>query len=418
MLLDTMPLEMQQAVYTYLPLRDRLSVWATCRRMRAALTVGASRLWQTVNVHHLARQVARLGRSGRTAGAHAAAGVDQHAATPRRTDPAGDALYMLLPHIGHYIVTCTAGDCLFGDRHLAMLARFSPRLASLDIRGTTVTHHGLIAFLQTLHARNQTLHTVLLGNVSDLTDAVVQAIANGCYQGQAAEPRLTGHMDVAGKPQPAAILQSSAAGPPPPPPPPLRRQPQSVGHVRPESFKPCAAKSTCSGIRSLDLSHTTYSKLTSASLHTIARSCLSLSLTHLSIRGCHAITNDSIQAIARSCTRLESLDCSGVHLITDESVQTLLAERCTTLTTLNVSYCWRLSDAAFEGPAVPLAGHGNSAQGTSLVILHLDACLRLSDAVVAHLLRLPRLGRVTMSDCASVSEAAKQQLRHHGISSA
>ena len=97
-------------------------------------------------------------------------------------------------------------------------------------------------------------------------------------------------------------------------------------------------------VRLIDLSETNNSGVQNDLVSIIAEHCTAL--TSLNVSFCYGVGDASFTAIAEHSTALTSLDLSGCNELTDASITTI-AEHCSALTSLKVYGCNKLTDASF-----------------------------------------------------------------------
>lgn len=97
----------------------------------------------------------------------------------------------------------------------------------------------------------------------------------------------------------------------------------------------------CSALRTLDLSF-----IPAVDDHMLRDIAINIgTLTNILIRKCRRVTDAGIISLAQHCKQLECLDVAAVSLITDRAVIYLATERQSTLKILILSFCSRLTNA-------------------------------------------------------------------------
>lgn len=149
----------------------------------------------------------------------------------------------------------------------------------------------------------------------------------------------------------------------------------------------------------------------------MAAQCSSLEV--LNLRGCDRITDSAVAAVADFCAKISSLVLEGCCRITDFSIAKL-ATQCSRLTELNVSWCEKLTDksaAALHKPIAKLLCAGCSSltdKGlkalsrqcyTTLTTIDLSFCGRITTAGVQKYLldSCPKIHSITVECCPKVS---------------
>ncbi len=135
-----------------------------------------------------------------------------------------------------------------------------------------------------------------------------------------------------------------------------------------------------------------------------------MSLKSIDLFGCNNISDTALVSIASSCPNLEVFSSSSAFLIGDLGVSSLL-QGCPKLQRLDVSYCWRISDACFS---MVCSGTTQEA-GRNLVYIDLQFCYQINNRCLEHLKRLPNLRLLCVSQCQSVDRLSKEALRAKNI---
>ncbi|GFH19996.1 uncharacterized protein HaLaN_17041 [Haematococcus lacustris] len=129
----------------------------------------------------------------------------------------------------------------------------------------------------------------------------------------------------------------------------------------------------------LALQHTSAGLVTEHGLQLLAATCTSLTTLNLSYCG-SAVSDAVLLQLASSVPRLKELQCSLAGGVTDAGLVALL--RCPQLDLLDLSYC-----------------QGITGRVTSLTSLRLARCPELTDVGVAALSRLVRLSTLSLAHC-------------------
>jgi hypothetical protein len=191
----------------------------------------------------------------------------------------------------------------------------------------------------------------------------------------------------------------------------------------------------CPDLVELDLScYITQSRLTDIGLGMIFEKCQKLE--KLVLTGCSNITDEAFRVLGTtamatmmmttpcsSWSRLKYLDVSGCFHIADATVL-LILNYCSELVTLDISYCWRVTDNAFLSlspspppPSTHLNHHRNKEQlrrpliwnARSIRELSIGYCYHISDRGVAKIIdQLNQLESLNITHCQSISKECRK----------
>ena len=146
-------------------------------------------------------------------------------------------------------------------------------------------------------------------------------------------------------------------------------------------------------IHGLDLSCS--ARVTDAGLSSLPRLT---SLTTLDLSHCSELTDAALVHHVSGCTGLTSLVLSHCPLLTDAGIEAV--RTFTGLRTLSVAHCPKLTDASLLAMTALTALESVDVCGDELI----------SDAGLAHLASLPQLAAVFVSDCPKVTDAGRDLL--------
>jgi hypothetical protein len=166
----------------------------------------------------------------------------------------------------------------------------------------------------------------------------------------------------------------------------------------------------CPNLVSCNLSRVKSPRFGDTAIVYLANNRIGQSLKYLNLNNCNTISNHAVMAIGSKCINLESFVCSGVFLLEDTGVHSLLLG-CKRLNTLDVSYCWRLSDHAFSVLGLQVAS--DYICGARLASLSARFCFQLHDPTISHVLRAPNLLNADFSNCQEISERALSELEEN-----
>ena len=283
----------------------------------------------------------------------------------------------MIPRIGKNILFLNASGCghAFNDGHLVVIGRYT-NLIRLDVSRTGLSKHGLLKYFA---ETSQIINDQNVANISKKVQVLNVSNISGMSDG--------------------VLMQISRV---------------------------------CTDVMELDASHTRFSELSFRGVDALVKSSTGPKLVKLVFRGCHLITNDAFALIGIYCQSLEFFDCSGAFQMGDAGIQSILFG-CKFLKHLDSGYCWRITDDAFSqfgsphtysnAPLSPdsIRTRSKSATvrpvtqiGQHVATLNVQFCYQLSDRVMDYLVNARTLKNVNISNCMSVTEAAKDRLRSLG----
>ncbi|KAG2765686.1 hypothetical protein PC129_g10167 [Phytophthora cactorum] len=124
--------------------------------------------------------------------------------------------------------------------------------------------------------------------------------------------------------------------------------------------------------------------------------CRCVSLQTLSLH-CINLTDESLVAISRACSKLNKVDLSGCSRVRDDGI-IAIAANCPKLQKINLTMCRRVTDRSI----VALAQHAS----LSLEEIVLDRCLKISGPAIRFLMRMQRnLRSFSFARCPKVQGA-------------
>lgn len=126
-----------------------------------------------------------------------------------------------------------------------------------------------------------------------------------------------------------------------------------------------------------------------------------INLESVNVLGCTKLT-DSLFSKFVQFINLTSLNVSGCFAIADASLQSILSN-CPKITLVDASYCWRITDAAFERPS------------EGLQFLYLQFCYQVTARVFTYLSHYPDLVCVDLSHCVNITFENSRELREKGV---
>eukprot|EP00252_Welwitschia_mirabilis_P011536 TRINITY_DN257_c0_g1_i2.p1 TRINITY_DN257_c0_g1~~TRINITY_DN257_c0_g1_i2.p1 ORF type:complete len:325 (-),score=42.46 TRINITY_DN257_c0_g1_i2:532-1506(-) len=159
----------------------------------------------------------------------------------------------------------------------------------------------------------------------------------------------------------------------------------------------------CHDLHSLDLSNS--NQLTDASLETLAHGCNQLEKLYIS--GCSGITDSALINLATKCKKLIYLNlCGCVRAATDRALQAL-AQNCHDLQSLNLGWCEKVTDV----------GVTSLAKGCpQLRAVDLCGCVLITDqSVIALAQNCPLLKSLGLYYCQNITDKAMYSLVNSSI---
>jgi hypothetical protein len=149
----------------------------------------------------------------------------------------------------------------------------------------------------------------------------------------------------------------------------------------------------CTGLQTINLWRC--SAITDGAIEALAKNCTGLQTIHLSY--CRAITDGAVKALAKHCTGLHTIDISGCSAITNGAVKAL-AKHCTGLHTIDLTLCSAVTDGAIEA----LAKHC-----TGLQSIGLWNCSAITDGAVEALTKhCTSLHTINLGGCSAITDGA------------
>jgi F-box/leucine-rich repeat protein 2/20 len=210
------------------------------------------------------------------------------------------------------------------DASMVALSQACTGLKSVNIAGCKVTAASIIALAQNCPG----LHSLIAPDCRFLNDASIFALAQnsaGLHTLNIAGGRSrVSDASIVALAQTCTGLQSFKA--------------QKCHQLTHASI---VALSTCTGLHTLNVLGC--SLLADASMVALSQTCTGLHT--LTVLGCSLLTDASIVALSQNCTGLHTLDVSRCVLLTDASI-VALSQACTGLRSLSVSRCILLTDAS------------------------------------------------------------------------
>ena len=149
----------------------------------------------------------------------------------------------------------------------------------------------------------------------------------------------------------------------------------------------------CKNLKALVISDT---RVNNASIATLVSHCSSL--TSLNVSHCNKLTDAAIAALARQCPLLTSVNVCECRNLTDASI-IAIARQCPLLTRLDVSNCWDVTDASITAIA---------RQCPLLTWLDVSHCCALTDASITAIARqCPLLTSLNVGYCFWLTDAPR-----------